>query len=455
MDGGTLPAIGRPRAQQRRRSVSDLPPMTQAGGVASMLTSLSTAGLGEGERGVGERSKRRSLTDVAGSGGGSKGDLFRRVAGQVVQEHVRTDKGSFRDAVYTAMRLKSRAQNLVGAMEKVIDAYDPVTSFPPPPDATYIVHADATVRRDWFRRFAEHSKGLVLEAVRSRNVTEELLRTDGHVVALTKHAAEHLVVAGRACLFVSADDFLRVVADASIAKRARRPSYADVDKLPAEPNAKEKLRKSKDLDDDRNRAARKSGDRIDGRPKSAARRKSVGTVVVETSRAADRDDPQLDVMRRIAGQAIALQAAVNEDGCVCVPIVDQHYGHGALCFQRAGKPMDLTNVTCMGRIMGVIDSIRMASACCGAWEAGSTSNAHEAPRVVYEPPRGRRAASEPPAPDAPPRKQDPLQAAARARSVARATPRTPGRATPRTPGRSARGASPDKADRAMTDEGAT
>lgn len=431
MDGGTLPAIGRPRAQERRRTVSELPPMTQAGGVASILTSLSTARLAEGERGVGERSKRRSLTGVAGSGGESKGDLFRRVAGQVVQEQVRTDKGSFRDAVYTAMRLKSRAQNLVGAMEKAIDAYDPVTSFPPPPDATYVVHADATVRRDWFRRFAEHSKGLVLEAVRSRNVTEELLRTDGHVVALTKHAAEHLVVAGRACLFVLANDFLRVVADASIAKRAKRPSYADVDKLGAETNAKEK-RKSKDLDDDDRRAARKSGDRIDC-PKSSARRKSAGTVVVETSRAADRDDPQLDVMRRIAGQAIALQAAVMEDGCVCVPIVDEHYGHGALCFQRAGKPMDLTNVTCMGRIMGVIDSIRMASACCGAWEAGSTSNAHEAARVEYEPPRSRRAASEPPAPDAPPRKQDPLQAAARAR----------------------RGASPDKADRAMTDEGAT
>ena len=388
----SLPAIAKP---SRRRSLSDVPPMTQASGPASIIQSgsvgalldpLAAAAAARGgakqERKREKREKRHSLSEFETAGTEGKGDLFRRVVGEVMDSQS-SKKRDLRDVVCAAMKLKSRAQALIGGLEKLLEAYDPMYTFPPPPEATYLTHADAATREQWFRRFAEHARGRVLEAVRSRAVTEECLRTDGHAAALTRLAAEHVLGAGRACLFVDAGGDLRLVADASVAKRDRRPSYQEVDA-----KGRERRRSRENSRDFEDVAAAGAARDVAAAPRGSGERsraKSSSRDLDESGGGPPPQDPLLDAMRRVAAQAVALQATVTEAGCVCVPVVDDHFGSGALCLHRVGKPLDATDAGAMGRVMGVVDGIRAVAATCGAWDA----------RAEYAPPAGGGRASRP------------------------------------------------------------
>lgn len=292
-------------------------------------------------------------------------ELFRGSVGVVIVEQ-RAKRGSTRDVVYLAMRLKQRAQALVGDYDGLLAHYDPMATFAPPPDAAFLVRSDNDERRAWFRSGADASRSLVLEAIRSRSLDEAVIRFEAHAKLLIKKAAASFLVAGRCVLFAA--ESMDIKAETSIQPREKRPSHSDVP--------------------------------VKGRRPTRERRRSFNLEDAAQSPETASRDLCLAALRNAALKAIALSSTVSEDRVLAVPVVDDAFA-GALALTRYDdgggeqpENLDEGDAKTMGALYGIVDAIRAAARYCVP-DAGSVYDDPRLPRLSTDFDRPRRADDDP------------------------------------------------------------
>lgn len=94
-----------------------------------------------------------------------------------------------REQVHRAMKLKARAQAVADKLDAAAASYGG-EGYAAPPDAAFAFPADAKTRVVTFKKFVAAAKTTIVEAQRSRTVTEETLRFDDHAARLTALAGK-------------------------------------------------------------------------------------------------------------------------------------------------------------------------------------------------------------------------------------------------------------------------